>query len=601
MKKLIYLFMALALVVTTACDPMEDIYEVLDAQEEVISGDAVYVVTDEDYEELGLTYGSFNSIDEVKTMLPPILTAEYPVWGKGSSALTEFNLYIGSAFNIDDYTLTEDDYSSAGSDLLGFESDQDPSEFLPQILADNVSNPDEGDYAISKYSQYSENTYVVSPMVSFEENFDYGTVAGDLTTTTSNWVKHSGSSPVGYATTSLSMSEYPNSGVGGSMTFNPSNSEDVNSGFTTISSGKVYASALVNFSAVGSGNYFFHIMEAPDTQPYAQFRSRVGAKDNGSGKVLFGIGASSSSLTYGSTAFDLNTTYLLVSSYEIATGVSNLYVLSSAEDSEPSTPEATNTGNSGNAISAVAVRQSSNIPTGTIDGIRVANTWSAIMSNDMLEDEIIGEKTGYEASYTYSEGAWEVTSDDFYTLTTADYDSMGEGSGQPGKYNNFSSSINPNDYIPNFLNLKFPYALEEDVIDVAYKYYSGDVQLRGNRFTFTNGVWVSHLSVIESTLQFGHDGVTWVPDNTIKYTLNTADYALTDDDNYGNYYVKGMSEEDALNDEVIPNLNIVLKNNFPSSEVGQKYTCTYNIYNGSSGIWTTTVILDASGDYVLYE
>ena len=38
------------------------------------------------------------------------------------------------------------------------------------------------------------------------------------------------------------------------------------------------------------------------------FSARTGAKSDGNGKVLFGIGASSSSLTYGTTAYELDTT-----------------------------------------------------------------------------------------------------------------------------------------------------------------------------------------------------------------------------------------------------------------------------------------------------
>lgn len=208
------------------------------------------------------------------------------------------------------------------------------------------------------------------------ENFDYGTTAGDLTVVSSDsWSNHSGSTKVGYITTSLTMTNYPNTNIGGSATITGSNSEDVNRTFTEQTSGVVYGSALVNISSVASGNYFIHLKDAA-----TGFRARVGAKDDGSGKILFGIGASSSTLTYGSTAFDLNTTYLVVFSYNIDSGESKLYVLTSGVSTEPGTAEATNTGNSGTAISSVAFRQSSNVPTANIDGVRVATTWSDIMS-----------------------------------------------------------------------------------------------------------------------------------------------------------------------------------------------------------------------------
>ncbi|MCB0445362.1 MAG: T9SS type A sorting domain-containing protein, partial [Gelidibacter sp.] len=206
------------------------------------------------------------------------------------------------------------------------------------------------------------------------ENFNYGSSAGDLTAVSGgNWVNHSGSTPVGYATTSLSMSGYASSGVGGSATITGSNSEDVNRSFTEQTSGTVYFSALVNISAVGTGNYFFHLKDNSTA-----FVARIGAKDDGSGNILFGIGTSSSTLTYGTTSYNLNTTYLVVGSYNIDTGVSNLYVLTTPSATEPSTPEATNSGNVGTPISSVALRQSSNIPTAVIDGINVATNWAAV-------------------------------------------------------------------------------------------------------------------------------------------------------------------------------------------------------------------------------
>lgn len=209
------------------------------------------------------------------------------------------------------------------------------------------------------------------------EDFDYGASSGDLTAVSSGtWVNHSGTAVVAYTTTGLTMAGYPSSGVGGSAMISPSGSEDVNRTFTAQTSGNVYGSALVSISAVNSGNYFIHLKDTGNN-----FRARVGAKDDGSGKILFGIGAVSSTLTYGTSVFDLDTTYLLVFSYNIDTGESKLYVLTAVTSTEPTAAEATNTGTAGTEISSVAMRQSSGIPSTSIDGIRVALNWSDIMSN----------------------------------------------------------------------------------------------------------------------------------------------------------------------------------------------------------------------------
>jgi hypothetical protein len=213
-----------------------------------------------------------------------------------------------------------------------------------------------------------------------EENFDYGMTDGDLTAVSGGaWVQHSGSAgPVQYISTpSLTMTGYPSSGIGGHASVSGT-SQDVNRAFSGISSGTVYGSALVNLSAVGSGNYFLHFNAT------GGFRARVGARDDGSGGIQFGIGTSSSTLTYGTTSYSLNTTYLVVFSYEIATGVSNLHVLSAVAATEPAMPEATNTGSTGTTITSFAIRQSSNIPTFLIDGVRVATSWNEIMNNSTV-------------------------------------------------------------------------------------------------------------------------------------------------------------------------------------------------------------------------
>ncbi|WP_052752736.1 T9SS type A sorting domain-containing protein [Kordia zhangzhouensis] len=209
------------------------------------------------------------------------------------------------------------------------------------------------------------------------EDFDYGMTDGDLTAVSGGaWAQHSGTTlPVAYiATPSLTMAGYPSSGVGGHVTFNGSGAEDVNRSFATVSSGTVYGSALVNISAVGTGNYFLHFNSGG-------FRARVGARDDGGGGVQFGIGANTSTLVYGAASYSLNTTYLLVFSFNIDTGDSNLYVLSAVTPTEPAMPEATSNGGAGQAISAIAFRQSSNIPTVLVDGVRVATSWNEIMNN----------------------------------------------------------------------------------------------------------------------------------------------------------------------------------------------------------------------------
>lgn len=616
MKKLIYLLTVLGLLFV-GCTPMDDIHAEIDALENPIVGDATYTLSAEDYTTLNLNFGSFSSQDDAKTMLPGFLSDLYPIWGKGSSALVGYKLFIGNAPGVSDYTgasvynLTMDDYATSGSDVLGFYPNVNPSSYLAGILGAKITAPTESQIKLVKYTQYTEVPVVVSSKIYLEENFDYGTNAGDLTTTSGgNWSNHSGTAnQLLYGTSSLSMTNYPSINVGGSINISSAGSEDVNRTFSQINSGKVYASALVNLSTVGNGTYFLHFME-PDAVPTTfNFTARIGAKNDGSGKILFGIGASSSTLTYGATAFDLNTTYLLVASYDIASGVSNLYVLTTAAASEPGTPEATNTGNPGLSIQKIGVRQGNGGPTATIDGIRVASSWTSIMSNDVFEDIVTGNKIADKKFYTYKGGVWKEATNGVYLLTVADFDSMGEETGQPGRFNNFSSSIAPDNYLPTFLNLKYPFAQEGDELFVIYDYFSSSsgAQLRGNLYTKTDGIWIGFKSTINTTLQFGHDGNSWVPDNTIKYEFVKADYdfivaTFANVEGYATAVAnlnsfKNISTFNWTPVQFDAAVNAVLKNNFPGMAEGQKFAATIFIYDGSSHNTTINYIL-TGGNYV---
>jgi hypothetical protein len=602
MKK-IFLLLTVFSMVFTSCEPLEMINAESDAMPNPIVGDAEYTLTADDYEALELNYGSFGSVDAAKSAIPPFLAEMFPVWGKNSSVLLGYKLYIGSAFSLKDYSLKQEDYTFSGSDLLGFKSDVEPGDYLADIISSNYSSPKEGDYVAATYFQYTGNAYVVTPTISLEENFNLGTTAGDLTTITSNWVTHSGGNPfVGYSTASLSMEDYPASNIGGSVTIALSGKEDVNTSITPIIETKtVYSSALVNFSEVGDGTYFFHLMEQDGSY---NFSARVGAKSDGSGNMLFGIGASSSSLTYGTTAFNLDTTYLLVASYNIESGVSNLHILTSPLSSEPSNPEATNTGIAGNSANRIGIRQGTDGPTGTIDGIRVANTWSAIMSNDELDDETVGTKVSNKAVYTFTNSAWEVPSTGgFYLLSDVDFVSMG--------LENFGSSTPPEDYLPAFLNIKFPYALEGSELNVTYTYVSSSsgAQTRGNSYTKIDGIWVGYKSTIDTTLQFGHDGSTWVPDNTIKYTLvRNTDYEymasqLTDAEYaglIGNLASYGDFDYNWTDAQIHFALALFLDYLDPSAAEGQKYILTYVIYDNGENDYQTSFI-KTDGAWVLND
>ncbi|RME32265.1 MAG: DUF11 domain-containing protein, partial [Thermoflexia bacterium] len=208
-----------------------------------------------------------------------------------------------------------------------------------------------------------------------EENFDYGDTPGNLTAVSNgNWVAHSatGTVPVQYVPTGLSMPKYGSSGIGGAATITSaggSSAEDVNRSFENQTSGIVYLAALVNVTNASSGgDYFLHLKDAG-----TNFRPRIWARDH-SGVLRFGLGGTSA--TYSTANFNYNTTYLVVAKYNLTTGDAALYVLDAPVPDEPPTPLVSLNNIGSQTVQGVAIRQGgTSRPAVIIDGIRVATTW----------------------------------------------------------------------------------------------------------------------------------------------------------------------------------------------------------------------------------
>jgi len=200
------------------------------------------------------------------------------------------------------------------------------------------------------------------------------------------------------------------------------------------------------------------------------------------------------------------------------------------------------------------------------------------------------------------DGVWEKS----LGFTDEDYEAMGES------FPNFSFEDEAFQKIPIYLKEKFKYDDKQagDIEGIMYKLYVTDVDdvdgdgRTDDRTTYSyvaffiyDGMnWSKYENVIDESIKFGHDGNTWVPDNTIKYTLTSADYALVGNDRYGNFDVRAGRDE--ADEQVrVDKISTILLHNFPNDEEGQKYIVTYNIYNGANGVWTLAVIKQG-GAYV---
>ncbi|MCH3883944.1 hypothetical protein [Tenacibaculum aquimarinum] len=209
----------------------------------------------------------------------------------------------------------------------------------------------------------------------------------------------------------------------------------------------------------------------------------------------------------------------------------------------------------------------------------------------------------YSSGTTYSlnngfinnNGTWEMSTG----ISDDEYAAMGQGRAQ------FNSEDEAFAKIPVYAKNKFQYdgKVAGDIEGIMYKLYVEDTQdIDGDGsvtdsavysfvvfYIYDGTTWAKYENVIQGSIKFGHDGTSWVPDNTIKYTLTQADYDLVDNGYYANFDVRAGKAE-AEESVRLEKINTILKNNFPSDAEGQKYIVSYNVYNGADAVWALNVI-----------
>ncbi len=213
------------------------------------------------------------------------------------------------------------------------------------------------------------------------EDFNY--TAGQLLTS-NGWAAHSGAGTNALTVTSpgLTYTGHPGSGIGNAVTMTTSG-EDVNKTFTSVTSGSVYMSFLVNLSAAqATGDYFIGLF-----QTSAIFPVRIYAKSDGVGGFFFGVSKGNSTIAYETTARSFATTYFIVANY-IFNGattlddVINLWVNPALGGTETTAtiPNVTGTSTDATSIAAAYLRQgtAANASTQQVDAIIVGTTWASV-------------------------------------------------------------------------------------------------------------------------------------------------------------------------------------------------------------------------------
>ncbi len=138
-----------------------------------------------------------------------------------------------------------------------------------------------------------------------------------------------------------------------------------------------------------------------------------------------------------------------------------------------------------------------------IDNVKVYTLSRGAARMSAAAASYVGTVVERNAVYQYNGATWMEASD-IVMLDAEDYTEMG------GTNPNFSSSFAPDDYIPTYLSMNYPYAKEGDVKTVVYEYYASSVtSVRANEYTYTKGVWTNN-EIQEVSEQFTRTNGEWV-------------------------------------------------------------------------------------------
>lgn len=132
-----------------------------------------------------------------------------------------------------------------------------------------------------------------------------------------------------------------------------------------------------------------------------------------------------------------------------------------------------------------------------------------------------------------------------YTMLLEDYNALGEAVNQPGQFDNFSSLIDPDIFIPRLLSVKYPLAQKDDIKMIKYLFYvSAPAKMTYTLFKYNGTDWQAY----SKTEQFVFaDSNKWIFDPTISFTASKEDFLLAmkylyTNDNQASPFLEGYNE-----------------------------------------------------------
>lgn len=124
-------------------------------------------------------------------------------------------------------------------------------------------------------------------------------------------------------------------------------------------------------------------------------------------------------------------------------------------------------------------------------------------------------------NYNQSYDTTKIATADKYTLVTTDYDAMGTTTSRPGQYDNFSTSIDPNYYLPLFLKKTYPFAVAGDLKLLRYKYFANSATTQVvTVFIYDGTNWLNYNMNSQSSKTFEYRNGAWLDRLILKETFS---------------------------------------------------------------------------------
>ena len=572
MKKSFNLLMLLLGLVVVSCNPLDDIHDEIDNEldNQLAVAEADYVLTEDDYDDLGQNFPNFGSEDDARTLIPTLLSDLYPTYGSGSIINVGFDLY--NPLRVNSYAVTSSDYA------------------MVDLTVDYFTDRDEIiDFLDAKYPQVQEGEYVELTYNILAEEIAYSLSADDFDV-------------IGDELGDL----YPD----------PASSAAQYSNFDRRDDRDAYWSNDMIVEALGAviSEEFGDVAGQKYNVSYAIYDGSSGTEsmtvqfDGNTYVAVGGMAYDFSDGDYDAVGAEFADTYPGPAGNAAQFGSFDVRSTSDNYWSEDMLLEAINFILKTEYPDAAAGSKfvvSYKIYNGSV-GSAITNV--VLSGDDYVIDADASVSTIEETTvFAYTNGDW----DEPYMLPANSYT---EEFGQ--RFGNFGDEEEALMKIGIFLGREFPYAQEGEYKAVGYRFYNGDATVTEYvNYVFSNGNWNAIPTVTSETLQFGFEDGMWVPDNTIKYTLAGADYGIIADalagmdgfstqissmERYSNFDRRPGASAYWNDEMIVTAMQAFLNEIAPGAAEGQKYVLTFDIYNGTNTTESLSLIKE-NGEWVVND